>query len=164
MGALLTAIERRTTAFALWCACLMLAAAAGAGLYQIFSRFVIEQPSEWTEVVVRFGLIWMVFLAVPTAFRQGAMVSVDLLYRLSGPTLRRALDALILATSLLLMGIIFWYGWDYTYRTRFQTIPGVESLTMVWAYGAMPVGAVFSIIAILGQWFDPRRNELETTQ
>lgn len=164
MANLLSAIERRTTALALWCACLMLLAAAGAGLWQIITRFVIEEPAEWTEVVIRFGLIWMVFLAVPTAFRQGAMVSVDLMYQMSGPRLRRALDCLILATSLLLMTIIFWYGWDYTYRTRFQTIPGVESLTMVWAYGAMPVGAVFSLIAILGQWFDPRRNELETQQ
>lgn len=164
MGNLLSAIERRTTAFALWCACLMLAAAAGAGLWQIISRFVIAEPAEWTEVMVRFGLIWMVFLAVPTAFRQGAMVSVDMMYQMAGPRLRRALDGLILATSLFLMAMIFWYGWDYTYRTRFQTIPGVESLTMAWAYSAMPVGAIFSLIAILGQWFDPRRNELETQQ
>jgi hypothetical protein len=26
------------------------------------------------------------------------------------------------------------------------------------------VGAAFSILAILGKWFDPRRNELETAQ
>lgn len=161
---LLAAVEKRTTALALWCACLMLVAASGAGLWQIISRFVIEEPAEWTEVVVRFGLIWMVFLAVPTAFRQGAMVSVDLLYQRSGPRIRRVLDALILATSLLLMSTILWYGWEYTYRTRFQTIPGVESMTMLWAYGAMPVGAAFSLIAILGQWFDPRRNELDTQQ
>ncbi len=158
------AIERRTTAFALWCAGAMLVIAVGSGFYQIISRFVIEQPAEWTEVVVRFALIWMVFLGIPTAFRQGAMISVDLMYRKSGPGMRRFLDILTLLTSLCLMGVILFWGYDYAWRTRFQTIPGIESLTMLWAYIAMPVGACFSVIAILGQWLDPRHYELDTAQ
>jgi TRAP-type C4-dicarboxylate transport system permease small subunit len=164
MAALIFAIERRTTAAALWCACAMLAVAAVIGLYQIVSRFIFEQPAEWSEVSIRFALIWMVFLGIPVAFRQGAMVSVDLLYRKSGRRMRRVLDAVILVASLVLMGVILWYGADYAWRTRFQTISGLESFTVIWAYGAMPVGAVFSILAIVAQWFDPRRNDLETAQ
>jgi TRAP-type C4-dicarboxylate transport system permease small subunit len=164
MKSMFLAIERRTTALALWCAGAMLVIATVSGFYQIISRFVIEQPAEWSEVIVRFSLIWMVFLGVPTAFRQGAMISVDLMYRKSGPRLRRALDVLTLVTSLSLMLIILVWGYDYAYRTRFQTIPGLESLTMIWAYIAMPVGAFFSVIAILGQWFDPRHYELDTAQ
>lgn len=158
------AIERRTTSFALWCAGAMLVIAVGSGFYQIISRFVIHQPAEWTEVVVRFSLIWMVFLGIPTAFRQGAMISVDLMYRKSGRGMRRFLDGLTLLTSLVLMGVILWWGYDYAWRTRFQTIPGIESLTMLWAYIAMPVGAAFSLMAIFGQWLDPRHNELDTAQ
>ncbi|MCL4768147.1 MAG: TRAP transporter small permease [Hyphomicrobiaceae bacterium] len=158
------ALERRTTTVALWCAGAMLVIAALAGLYQIISRFILEQPSEWSEVTVRFALIWMVFLSVPMAFREGAMVSVDLLYRKSGPRLRRLLDGLILATSTTLMLAILWWGYEYTWRTRFQTIPGIESFTMAWAYSAMPVGAAFSLLAIVGQWLDPRHRELDTAQ
>ena len=40
-----------------------------------------SQPAEWTEVLFRFTLIWMVFMGIPITFRQGAMVSVDVLYR-----------------------------------------------------------------------------------
>lgn len=158
------AIERRTTTFALWCAGAMLIVAAGSGFYQIISRFVIAQPAEWSEVLVRISLIWMVFLGIPTAFRQGAMISVDLMYRKSGPGMRRLLDGLTLVTSLILMGVILFWGYDYAWRTRFQTIPGIESFTMIWAYIAMPVGAAFSVIAILGQWLDPRHYELDTAQ
>lgn len=158
------AVERVTTSFAMWFACAMLVIASFAGLYQIISRFVIEQPAEWSEVTVRITLIWMVFMGIPMAFRQGAMISVDLLYRKSGPRLRRVLDGLILVTSFALMIAILWWGYEYTWRTRSQTIPGIESITMVWAYSAMPVGAAFSLLAILGQWFDPRHRELETAQ
>jgi TRAP-type C4-dicarboxylate transport system permease small subunit len=158
------AVERWTTGIALVGACAMLALAACIGLYQVLSRFVLQEPAEWSEVSVRFALIWMTFLGIPLAFREGAMVCVDLLYRRSGRRMRRALDTLILAASLVLIGVIVWFGIDYTWRTRFQTIPGIESMTMVWAYSAMPVGGLFSILAILAQWFDPRRHDLETAQ
>ncbi len=164
MRRLLLAIERGTTALALWGACAMLSAAAVIGLYQIVSRFVFQEPAEWSEVSIRFTLIWMVFLGIPVAFREGAMVSVDLLYRWSPRRARRALDALIALAGLTLLAVILWYGADYAWRSRFQTIPGIESFTMTWAYVSMPIGAAFSVLAVLAQWFDPRRHEIDTAQ
>ena len=164
MKSLFFAIERRTTTLAMWGSCVMLCAAAIIALYQVVTRFVFEAPAEWSEVSVRITLIWMVFLAVPMAFRQGAMVCVDLVYRKSNRHVRRMLDLLILLSSLVLMSVILWYGADYSWRTRFQTISGLEALTVEWAYLAMPVGSAFSLLAILGQWFDPQRHDLETAQ
>ena len=74
-------IERVTTNASQLFACAMLASAAGLGVFQILTRFVFERPAEWIEVLIRFTLIWMVFMGIPMAFRQGAMVSVDVLYR-----------------------------------------------------------------------------------
>ena len=118
--------------------CALLALAASLGVFQIITRFVLETPAEWSEVMIRFSLIWMVFLGIPTAFRQGAMVSVDVLYR--------------------------WWGWDYASRGKVQTMIGLEDVSMFWAYLAMPVGGVFSILGIIGNLLDPQRLELETAQ
>ena len=65
------ALERRTTAFSLAFACAMLVAASCLGLYQIFARFVFQQPAEWSEVLIRFTLIWMVFMGVPVGVPAG---------------------------------------------------------------------------------------------
>jgi len=157
----LLAIERRTTAISLWCACAMLVVASCVGLYQILSRFIFEIPAEWSEVSIRFALIWMVFLGVPVAFREGAMVCVDLAHRKSGPRGRRFLETIAALVSLLLIAVTVWFGIDYAWRTRFQTIPGIESYTMIWAYAAMPVGGIFSTLAIVAQWLDPRRHDIE---
>ena len=157
-------LERWSTALALFASCAMLALAASLGMFQIIMRFVLEQPAEWTEVLIRFSLIWMVFLAIPCAFRQGAMVSVDVLYRWSPPRVRRLLDWVVALAALTLMAILIWWGWDYSVRGRVQTMAGLESLSMFWAYVALPVGAVFSAIGIVGNLIDPRRMELETAQ
>jgi TRAP-type C4-dicarboxylate transport system permease small subunit len=164
MRELFLALERRSTALALALACAMLVAAACLGMYQILSRFVFEQPAEWSEVLVRFTLIWMVFLGAPVAFRQGAMVCVDLAHRMAGPIGKRVLDTLAALCALVIIAVMLWFGIEYAWRGRFQTISGLESFSMTWAYMAIPVGAVFSAIAVIGCLLDPRRQELETAQ
>ena len=157
-------LERRLTAFSLQAACVMLVIAACLGLYQILSRFVFQQPAEWSEVLTRFSLIWMVFLGVPTAFRQGAMVCVDVAHRLAPPYGKRILDWVVAIAALILIGFMIRYGFDYAYRARVQTISGLESFSMTWAYLAVPVGAVFCIFGVVGCLIDPRRHELDTAQ
>ena len=156
--------ERLTSAAAMVVACLMLALSSYLAIHQIVTRFILESPAEWTEVLIRFSLIWMVFLGIPTAFRQGAMVSVDLLYRLSGQRMRRVLDTAVAIAALTLSVVIFWWGLDYANRGSVQSMIGLEGVSMFWAYLAMPVGAVFSMIGIVGNWLDPQRLELESAQ
>ena len=157
-------LERLTSGFAMLAACAMMFIAASLGLFQIITRFVLETPAEWTEVLIRFSLIWMVFLGIPTAFRQGAMVSVDVLYRWSRPGVRRVLDWVVSLAAIGLMGVVIWWGWDYANRFMVQTMIGLEDVSMFWAYIAMPVGGVFSLIGIVGNLLDPQRLELETAQ
>ena len=155
-------IERITTHASMYFACAMLALAAGLGVFQILTRFVLEEPAEWTEVMIRFSLIWMVFMGIPMAFRQGAMVSVDVLHRWASPPMKRVLDAVVMIASLVLIAVIIIVGWDYAQRGRVQTIIGLEEYSMFWAYIAMPLGGLFSVLGIVGNFLDPIRMELET--
>ena len=157
-------LERFTSGFSMLAACVMLALAAGLGVFQIVTRFVLEQPAEWSEVMIRFSLIWMVFLGIPIAFRQGAMVSVDVLYRWSPPRVRRILDGVVCLAALALVFVIVWWGWDYANRGKVQSMIGMENVSMFWAYLALPVGGVLSILGIIANLLDPQRLELETAQ
>lgn len=157
-------IERATTGIAMIGACLMMAVAASLGMFQIITRFVLEAPAEWSEILIRVSLIWMVFLGIAAAFRQGAMVNVDVLYRWSGPKVRRVLDWVVSIAALVLIAIIIWWGWDYAVRGKVQTMAGLESISMFWAYLALPVGGLFAAIGIIGNLIDPKHNELETAQ
>ncbi|RUR67759.1 TRAP transporter small permease subunit [Variovorax guangxiensis] len=157
-------IERWTTGASMLMACLMLVVASSLGLFQIITRFVLEQPAEWSEILIRVSLIWMVFLGIPTAFRQGAMVSVDVLYRWSPPRIRRVLDAVVSLAALTLMLVVLWWGWDYAIRGRVQSMAGLESVSMLWSYLALPVGSLFCLFGIVGNFLDPKRLELETAQ
>ena len=156
--------ERWTTGFAMVAACAMMVIAASLGMFQIVTRFLLEQPAEWSEILIRVSLIWMVFMGIPAAFRQGAMVSVDVLYRWSPPKLKRVLDWVVCLAALALVAVIVWWGWDYAQRGSVQSMAGLESVSMFWAYLALPVGGLFCVIGIIGNLIDPIRMELETAQ
>ena len=164
MKALFLRIEHVTTTASLYVACAMLAIASALGVFQIITRFVLEKPAEWTEVLIRFSLIWMVFMGIPMAFRQGAMVSVDVLHRISGASMQRVLEAVVMVASLVLIAVIVIVGWDYSLRGRVQSVIGLEEVSMFWAYIAMPIGGMLSALGIVGNFFDPKRLELETAQ
>ena len=164
MKNMLLAIESVTTRFSLFIACLMMAVAATLGLFQVVMRFILEIPAEWTEVLIRFSLVWMVFMGIPYAFRVGAMVSVDVLYRWAGVSGKRFFDFVTSLAALILVAVIIWWGWDYSMRGRVQSVIGLEDVSMFWAYLALPVGGIFCVPAIIANYFDPQRNELETAQ
>jgi TRAP-type C4-dicarboxylate transport system permease small subunit len=158
---LLMSIEKVVTEVSVLAACGLLAAAASVGFYQVIARFILSQPATWSEPLIRTLLIWMAYLGMCGAMRIGALVSVDVLYRLSRGRARRVLEAAITLATLSLLLILVWYGADLAYRVRFQNLAGLE-IPVVWAYAAIPVGAAVSVLAVLAHYFDPLREELET--
>jgi TRAP-type C4-dicarboxylate transport system permease small subunit len=160
---LLLAFERRVSDLTLNLAGLLLALICGLGMWQVLARFVLSQPSTWTEEAMRRLLIWCVMLGVVAAFRRGALVSVDLMLRLSRGTWRAVLRAIITTVSLAFLAVLLWFGTDLAWRVRFQTFASME-LSMAWAYAALPVGAALAMLAVLAQHLDPINEELENAQ
>jgi TRAP-type C4-dicarboxylate transport system permease small subunit len=71
---------------------------------------------------------------------------------------------MVAIAALVLLAVTIIVGWDYAQRGRVQSVIGLEDVSMFWAYLAMPVGGVFSVIAVIGNFLDPQRMELETAQ
>ena len=159
-GLVLT-LDRIGTTIAAIIACLSLAVALFAGLWQVVARFATETPSVWSEALVRTALIWMAFIGLAVAIRAGALVSIDIAHRLSRGALRAALEGLTLASILSMLGVMFWFGWSMAERVKFQEMAGLE-VSMAWGYAAIPLGAVFAMLGAVAHFLDRRNEELES--
>lgn len=153
-------LDRVTTGVALALACAAMLVAVGAGAWQVLTRFALDQPSPWSEALVRVALIWMALLGLAGAVRHGALVSIDVAHRLSGGVARLALEVLALASTLTFMGVLVWFGWLMAQRVQFQTMAGLE-ISIAWGYAAIPVGAAFTIVGAVAHFLDRRSSELE---
>jgi TRAP-type C4-dicarboxylate transport system permease small subunit len=142
-------------------ACLSLAVALFAGLWQVVARFATETPSVWSEALVRTALIWMAFIGLAVAIRAGALVSIDIAHRLSRGAVRAALEGMTLASILSMLGVMFWFGWSMAERVKFQEMAGLE-VSMAWGYAAIPLGAAFAMLGAVAHFLDRRNEELES--
>lgn len=138
----------------------LLAVVTCLGLYQVLVRFVFSQPSPWSEELIGRLLIWSVALGIVAGFRQGALVSVDLMLRLSRGRWHRIVRRLILGVTVIFLAMLVWLGLDLAWRVRFQTFATLP-VSIAWAYLALPVGAFFSILAVAANYIDPVNRELE---
>ena len=64
-------------------------------LWQVFTRFVLRDPSSVTEELVRFGLIWVSLLGAAYGFGKKHHLSMDLLARRLGGRGRLGLEIFI---------------------------------------------------------------------
>ena len=163
MKTLFLALEQRLTSVIIHVACVLLGVASALGMFQVLTRFIFNEPSTWSEILIRIVIVWMVMFGVVVAFREGAQVSVDLMFRKSG-RFQRPLHFLITLVTVIFLGVLVWYGADIAWRTRFQEIGGMEFLPMSVGYAALPVGALFGIITVIANFLDPRVAELEAQQ
>lgn len=154
------AADRITTAIATAIAVVALLVAVFAGFWQVVARFATETPSVWSEALVRTALIWMAFLGLAAAIRTGSLVSIDMAHRYSRGSIRRGIEAAVLAGNLSLMGVLFWFGWIMAERVKFQEMAGLE-VSISWGYAALPIGAAFAVLGALGQFLDRKAEELE---
>ncbi|MGB6104673.1 MAG: TRAP transporter small permease [Pusillimonas sp.] len=142
---------------------LLILSAVAAGFYQVIARFLLETPADWSEAWTRASLIWTVMLGVALAFRQGAMLSVEMLHSYLGPRNKRWLEHLILAICVSFLGFLAWVGGQMSWRVRFQTMPSLE-VSISWVYIAIPIGMTLAILAVVAHWAEgPRKAIVDDT-
>ncbi len=142
---------------------LLILSAVAAGFYQVIARFLLETPADWSEAWTRASLIWTVMLGVALAFRQGAMLSVEMLHSFLGPRNKRWLEHLILAICVSFLGFLAWVGGQMSWRVRFQTMPSLE-VSISWVYIAIPIGMTLAILAVVAHWAEgPRKAIVDDT-
>lgn len=156
-------IERFLTRSAFNIAAFLLLLSVSMTFYQVLTRFILNDPSAWSEIMARSLMIWSVFLGSAAAFRHGAMISVEVIYNLFSPARQIWLHTLVSFLILLFLIILAWYGYQMTLRVRHQEVALIY-ISMSWFYAALPVGASLSIISVIGRylviWSEHRNIDL----
>lgn len=147
MFAMFRRVERVTTNGALLIAMLCLVVLSGSCFYQVIARFIIHESLAWSEAISTLLMTWTVFLALPAAFREGAMISVDIIPSIVGKD-KLWLVTLIAGLTIVLLAISAWYGLQILPRVQFQRVAGLN-ISIMWGYLAIPVGAILAIPAVI---------------
>jgi TRAP-type C4-dicarboxylate transport system permease small subunit len=125
---------------------LLLAMVVIGGL-QVFNRFVLNMSLSWSEELQRYAHIWLVFLAIPVAYRRCAHIGMNMLVERFALPVQSALR---LACELLWLGFglcVAYYAMVIMGVARNQISSGL-GITMDWVYLGQVVGSAYLVICV----------------
>lgn len=123
-------------------ACLMAALVINV-LWQVATRFLLDDPSSVTEEIARFLLLWIGLLGGCHAYRRGSHLGLDVATARLGPAGRDACSRLVLLLAALFAGLVLVYGGG---RLMWLTL----ELRQTSAALGIPMGYVYSVLPLSG--------------
>ena len=122
------------------------------GLLQVFNRFVINKSLSWSEEFQIFCHVWIVFLAIPIAYRRGAHLSVESFSGMLPPRARKVFDVVIELLWLWFAVALAWLSWKVSEVAKLQESPGLE-IPMSYPYYGMVAGGVYLLFVVFRKLF-----------
>lgn len=131
-------------------------------IYQVFTRYILNDPADFTEEIVRYSLIWTGFIGAAYAFstrQHMALLFVrDKFNTKNRKILMIATDLLVLLFALFVM-TIGGFKLAYSARMEFSALLGISRSIV---YCMAPISGVFIIIAqLINIWQDATGIEIE---
>jgi TRAP-type C4-dicarboxylate transport system permease small subunit len=122
------------------------------GLLQVFNRFVLNRSISWSEEFQIYCHVWIVFLAIPIAYRYGAHMSVESLKNHLPRKIAKAFDSFIEILWIWFAVSLAWLAWRVSEVAKLQSSPGLE-LPMNYVYYSMVAGGAYLLLVVLRRIF-----------
>lgn len=122
-------------------------------LWQVFTRFVLKDPSSWTEELATFLLIWVALLGAAVALNRGAHLGIDYFVGKLEPRKRVYTEVFVfVCICLFSLLVMIAGGLDLVLTTLRlgQQSPSL-GLKMGYVYLAVPISGFFLVLySIIG--------------
>ncbi len=130
--------------------------------WQILSRYLLAEPSSWTEELARFLLVWISILGASYAYREKMHLGIDLLaQRLHGRKavlLEVTVNVVVIVFAVVVM-IVGGYRLVAMTWELHQVSPAL-GIPMAWVYAVVPLSGSLIVLYALENTLDTWRKEL----
>lgn len=128
--------------------------------WQVFTRFVLKDPSTWTDELATFLIVWVSLLGAAVALRRGAHLGVDVFVERIGPRWRPWVAALACLGSTAFALLVMTVGGAtlVVRKLHLQETSPVLGLNLGYVYLAVPISGLFLTLYSIEQLVDRLRS------
>ena len=125
--------------------------------WQVMSRYLLEDPSPWTEELARFLLIWIGMLGASFAFRQHAHLGLELLPRkLEGVPASLLRYFTLVVVALFAALVLITGGSNLVSLTwELRQYSAVLGMPIAWVYSVIPLTGALIVFYCIVQALEP---------
>ncbi len=116
---------------------------------QIFFRYILKNPLNWSDQACRFGLVWIIMLGFPVMFNRKATVCFDLIFAKTKGKLKKIFEIFFALCTLFFSATFLLCAVQYVQKCGAQSVPGFPGLKFWMLYGAEVVCGVLMSVVML---------------
>ena len=113
-------------------------------LMQVGARYLFSAPFSWPEEVARILMVWMTFLAMPYAYREGLLVRLESMTARMSERLHSRLEIFVHALLLLMFMLLLKESIWMVQRGSVIRATSVD-VSMGWVFSVMPLSFLLLI-------------------
>ncbi len=141
-------LNRGIVAIEKWTLIVLFVSMLFSGGLQIVARFILHTPISWSEEMLTYSFVWSSFLGASLAIEQLAHFNVDVFIRRFPPLFAKYVLYIVWFVILWFTAFLVYKG-AILAKLNVVQMMDVLPLSMVWAYLAIPVSALFMFVHTL---------------
>lgn len=135
----------------------------------VLLRYIFLTPLYWADELVRYLIIWMVFVGASVLVKKGGHIAVDVLPIFLSPRQKNVLEKIILLMAIAFCLVLFYFSLKHTIGIKQSgQITSAMEAPMWIMYLAIPVGSFMMAIRwiqlVVSQWAIKKEPFLEKAE
>ena len=115
---------------------------------QVFARYFLSYSLSWTQELVQYAFVWMVFIGAGVGVRRGLHLRINLLDNHLSRRSRRKLEIAVDAICLILAIVFIVGGSIVAWLTRLHVSPAM-GLSMACIYSVFPLSGLGLVVFLI---------------
>lgn len=118
--------------------------------YSVFMRYVMQAAPRWGDEMALFCMIWYSLLSASLALKENRHIRISIWDTLLPPKASQILQVIVHVIVVVVVLMLFRYSGLLTQLAGRTRMTG-SGLPLSWEYVALPVSAIFMLIAAIGR-------------
>jgi len=116
--------------------------------FQVFMRFVMNDPSVWSEEAALVAFVYLIFLGTGLAASRGLNLSADMMSGFLGRAGQRWMRRLLAAITIAFLSVVFFTGIRMSLAVRGASTTSLN-IPMAFVYASVPIGALLHALGVI---------------
>ncbi len=131
--------------------------------WQVFTRFVLKNPSTTTEEILRYMLVWTTMVGGAYAYGRRKHLSINMLTKKFSPRGQTVMDIIVQVIVILFCSVVMIAGDLHLVETTWHQISSALHLPMPYVYASILVGGILMVFyALIFIWEDISKLRTES--
>jgi TRAP-type transport system small permease protein len=121
--------------------------------WQVFTRFVLDNPSAISEELAKIVFVWLVLFGSAFVFGERGHMAIEFIKDKLPPRIKMVVETFIEITIIGFTAfVLIWGGWSATEMTMTQTSAALQ-VPVGYLYSALPISGVLVIFYCINNIF-----------